>query len=320
MLQEELWHARLAEATTLQPENSIALWGAFCTQIEQRLLAGSSLYFPGLGAWELEEHREFVARTADGKYWLIPPRLTLRLVSESERSARSVSILLLAEILTQQTLLTPTLVRAWLEQISTLTSELLQQGTSITWPKLGALSPITDSEGKCTAYDFLPLESFLGQLNKPFSMFSPVEVSEDSIGSDLAIEEHTTLEELYPLVAQRVSLIAPSVEATPLLEEPSLEETSSPETPRLIEQEELLPTPITEGSEPAQEVLQPLTPAPLNTAPAEGSQEALLLPQEGHYCCPFCVKPDAPLRPYPLLPPSSRRASGWGSRGLFLLL
>ena len=212
MLQEELWHARLAEATTLQPENSIALWGAFCTQIEQRLLAGSSLYFPGLGAWELEEHREFVARTADGKYWLIPPRLTLRLVSESERSARSVSILLLAEILTQQTLLTPTLVRAWLEQISTLTSELLQQGTSITWPKLGTLSPITATAGECVAYDFLPQESFLGQLNKPFSMFSPVEVSEDSIGSDLAIEEHATLEELYPLEAQRVSLVAPSVE------------------------------------------------------------------------------------------------------------
>ena len=311
MLQEELWHARLAEATTLQPENSIALWGAFCTQIEQRLLAGSSLYFPGLGAWELEEHREFVARTADGKYWLIPPRLTLRLVSESERSARSVSILLLAEILTQQTLLTPTLVRVWLEQISTLTSELLQQGTSITWPKLGALSPITDSEGKCTAYDFLPLESFLGQLNKPFSMFSPVEVSEDSIGSDLAIEEYATLEELYPLVAQRVSLVAPSVEATPLLEEPSLEETSSPETPRLIEQEELLPTPITEGSEPAQEVLQSLTPAPLNTAPAEGPQEALLLPQEGHYCCPSRGTTDAPEEATVVTPEERPRRLFW---------
>ena len=329
MLQEELWHARLAEATTLQPENSTALWGAFCTQIEQRLLAGSSLYFPGLGAWELEEHREFVAHTADSKYWLIPPRLTLRLVSESERSARSVSILLLAEILTQQTQLTPTLVRAWLEQISTLTSELLQQGTSITWPKLGTLSPIADTAGECVAYDFLPQESFLGQLNKPFSMFSPVEVSEDSIGSDLAIEEHATLEELYPLVAQRVSLLAPSVATSPELEDSAQGETPSPETPRLIEQEELLSPPVTEDSEPAQEVPQPLTPAPLNTAPAKDPQEALLLPQEGHYCCPSRGTTDAPEEATVVTPEECPRRLFWitlaggilvGLALLFLLL
>ena len=77
MLQEELWYVRLAELSAVQLETSQQLWRALCQQVEQRLLSGLSLTFPEIGEWKLEEHREYVARTADGKQWLIPPRLTL---------------------------------------------------------------------------------------------------------------------------------------------------------------------------------------------------------------------------------------------------
>lgn len=260
MIQEEFWYTRLAETSGLQPESSELLWSALSTQIEQRLLAGSSLYLPGLGAWELAEHREFVAQTQDGKLWLIPPRLTLRLVGEDERSARSVSLRLLADHLAQQTQLAPTAVLSWLEQVGMLTRELLASGAVVSWPRLGTWTPLLEDGRQLLGYDFLPQEAFVGQLNKPFSMFAPVELSPESVTGELRQEQFASLEAIYPIETQRI-LFAPQRPAPATEELPA--SSSSPS------EEEAIPVATPAEEIPAEPQPTPEEEIPLPPAPTE---------------------------------------------------
>ena len=77
MLQEELWSIRLAVSSSLQPTTSHQLWGTLYSQIEQRLLTGVGIAFPHIGVFSTQQEREFIALLPDGRYFLIPPRLTL---------------------------------------------------------------------------------------------------------------------------------------------------------------------------------------------------------------------------------------------------
>ena len=104
----------------MQLETSQQLWRALCQQVEQRLLSGLSLTFPEIGEWKLEEHREYVARTADGKQWLIPPRLTLGLRPVEDRGVTSLSIDLLRDALSEATHVSAEQVATWLRAIPTL--------------------------------------------------------------------------------------------------------------------------------------------------------------------------------------------------------
>lgn len=305
MIQEEFWIARLAEVSGLQPESSELLWGAFYTQVEQRLLAGSSLYFPHLGAWSIEEHREFVAHTTDGALWLVPPRLTLRLQSEAERSSRSVSILLLSEILTQQTQVASTSVRRWLEALSTLTLSLLQEGASVSWPRLGVFTAHRSGSQGLTGYEFLPQQSFLQQLNKPFSMFAPVEVSTESLSPDLLVQEVPSLEALYPLEAQHISLL-PAPELSPEDEE------ADATTPTPILYKESTPVLSEVSPAPAEaepEVLTPEATLP-EPEPLEPTPEAVVVAPE-----PPVAEPEEPVFPSPSLPAVEKEAPSSSDEG-----
>ena len=180
MLQEELWYVRLAELSAVQLETSQQLWRALCQQVEQRLLSGLSLTFPEIGEWKLEEHREYVARTADDKQWLIPPRLTLGLRPVEDRGVTSLSIDLLRDALAEATHVSAEQVATWLRAIPTLWRALYDEGIQIVWAGLGSFTPITSESGERSGYRFLPSEALCAVLNKPFSMFAPVEVAPSS--------------------------------------------------------------------------------------------------------------------------------------------
>lgn len=259
MLQAEFWSIRLGELASVQPATSETLWEALCTQLEQRLLSGVALYFPELGLWRLEEHREYIARTSDGKLWLLPPRLSLSL--QQERTTTSVSILLLSEALAETTHVPSEIVGKWLRGISQLWSELLQQGAPISWAGLGDFTPL-EQDGQLAGYRFLPAPEFLAALNRPFSMFAPVEVSSTASLQDLEVLEVEHLEDLDEVApievlwasessvdAEPIPTASPATTPTPLvppLEEPSPEiteeATSNVET---NEPEEQLPVPAT---------------------------------------------------------------------------
>lgn len=234
MLQAEFWSIRLGELASVQPATSETLWEALCTQLEQRLLSGVALYFPELGLWRLEEHREYIARTSDGKLWLLPPRLSLSL--QQERTTTSVSILLLSEALAETTHVPSEIVGKWLRGISQLWSELLQQGAPISWAGLGDFTPL-EQDGQLAGYRFLPAPEFLAALNRPFSMFAPVEVSSTASLQDLEVLEVEHLEDLDEVVpievlwtsessvdAESIPTASPATTPTPLV--PSVEEPS----------------------------------------------------------------------------------------------
>ena len=254
MLQEELWYVRLAELAAVQLETSQQLWRALCQQVEQRLLSGLSLTFPEIGEWKLEEHREYVARTADGKQWLIPPRLTLGLRPVEDRGVTSLSIDLLRDALAEATHVSAEQVATWLRAIPTLWRALYDEGIQIVWAGLGSFTPITSESGERSGYRFLPSEALRAALNKPFSMFAPVEVAPSSSSPDLELREIgqldqlTKVEPIEVLFASREP-IQEEVVTPPVVEEvvePVVaDEPQQPESPAAVE-EEILPAPADE--------------------------------------------------------------------------
>ncbi|MFC2630005.1 MAG: hypothetical protein ACFNW1_00965 [Porphyromonas sp.] len=272
MLQAQFWSIRLRELASVQPATSETLWEALCTQLEQRLLSGVALYFPELGLWRLEEHREYIARTSDGKLWLLPPRLSLSL--QQERTTTSVSILLLSEALAETTHVPSEIVGKWLRGISQLWSELLQQGAPISWAGLGDFTPL-EQDGQLAGYRFLPAPEFLAALNRPFSMFAPVEVSSTASLQDLEVLDVDRLEDLDEVApievlwasessvdAESIPTASPAATPAPLVppvEEPSPEITEEAMTdivpndpeeqlpvPATLPEEEEKPTPVVE--------------------------------------------------------------------------
>lgn len=254
MLQEELWYVRLAELAAVQLETSQQLWRALCQQVEQRLLSGLSLTFPEIGEWKLEEHREYVAHTADGKQWLIPPRLTLGLRPVEDRGVTSLSIDLLRDALSEATHVSGEQVATWLRAIPTLWRALYDEGIRIVWAGLGSFTPITSESGERSGYRFLPSEALCAALNKPFSMFAPVEVAPSSSSPDLELREIDQLDQLTKVKPIEVLFasrepIQEEVVTPPVVEEVVehvvTEEPQQPESPAAVE-EEILPDPADE--------------------------------------------------------------------------
>lgn len=284
MLQEELWYVRLAELSAVQLETSHQLWRALCQQVEQRLLSGLSLTFPEIGEWKLEEHREYVARTADGKQWLIPPRLTLGLSPVEDRGVTSLSIDLLRDALSEATHVSAEQVATWIRAIPTLWRALYDEGIQIVWAGLGSFTPITSESGERSGYRFLPSEALCAALNKPFSMFAPVEVAPSSSSPDLELREIgqldqlTKVEPIEVLFAPRESIQEEAV-TPPVVEEvvkPVVaDEPLQPESPAVIVEEEILPAPVDEAPI---EAPQP-APSVAVTAPVE---EDPFIDQETH--------------------------------------
>ena len=284
MLQEELWYVRLAELAAVQLETSHQLWRALCQQVEQRLLSGLSLTFPEIGEWKLEEHREYVARTADGKQWLIPPRLTLGLRPVEDRGVTSLSIDLLRDALSEATHVSAEQVATWIRAIPTLWRALYDEGIQIVWAGLGSFTPITSESGERSGYRFLPSEALCVALNKPFSMFAPVEVAPSSAGPDLDLREIDQLDQLTKVEPIEV-LFAPrepiqeEVVTPPVVEEvvkPVVaDEPLQPESPAVIVEEEILPAPVDEAP------IEAPQPAPSATVTAPVEEEPFI-DQEAH--------------------------------------
>lgn len=279
MLQEELWYIRLAEQAALQPDTSLLLWRALVQQVEQRLLSGLSLTFPEIGEWRLEEHREYVARTEEGKQWLIPPRLTLGVRPVEERSVTSISIDLLRDALSEATQVSVGQVATWLRAIPQLWRTLSEEGNQVVWTGLGSFTPILEDR-ELVGYRFLPAESLCASLNKPFSMFVPVELAASTSTADLELHEQVQLAELAEtkpitiffarqqphieelpisaseesdVVADTSESVATSqVEVVPTPEPPSSEETPVDESPSIdipeevpsVEEQDTRPRPL----------------------------------------------------------------------------
>ena len=284
MLQEELWYVRLAELAAVQLETSQQLWRALCQQVEQRLLSGLSLTFPEIGEWKLEEHREYVARTADGKQWLIPPRLTLGLRPVEDRGVTSLSIDLLRDALAEATHVSAEQVATWLRAIPTLWRALYDEDIQIVWAGLGSFTPITSESGERSGYRFLPAEALCAALNKPFSMFAPVEVAPSSSSPDLELREIDQLDQLTKVEPIEV-LFAPrepiqeEVVTPPVVEEvvePVVtEEPQQPDSPAVVVEEEI---PLAPADEAPIEAPQPA----LSAAVAAPVEEDPFVDQEAH--------------------------------------
>ena len=195
---------RLAKASSLHPSSSQQLWQALTAQIEQRLLLGAEIAFPCIGVFTLRQEGEFLAQLPDGTRYLVPPRLSLDLRWErAGREESAIPLTFLIEALVNSTKLRGEVIEVWLKAIPILWEELMREAGSVAWPRLGLFHTVSgNASSTSSGYTFTPLSVFAEALNKPFSMFVPVEVAHGEQSNDLEIREVTSLEilgEIHPI-------------------------------------------------------------------------------------------------------------------------
>ena len=258
MLQEELWSIRLAVSSSLQPTTSHQLWGTLYSQIEQRLLTGVGIAFPHIGVFSTQQEREFIALLPDGRYFLIPPRLTLTIYSTPSipGGERSLSLIFLREALSHTTKLKIEFIDKWIDRIPHLWLDLLEAGGSVTWPRIGVFEAIRSEDStELVGYAFTPHQSFAESLNKPFCMFSPIEIPAERIQQGLEIREVKDLEEIHVTRPIKIRL------------------------PREGEEPKVEPTPSKAPSTPAEEPQASIPAAPVEASPAP-PVEVAVAPEE----------------------------------------
>ena len=258
MLQEELWSIRLAVSSSLQPTTSHQLWGTLYSQIEQRLLTGVGIAFPHIGVFSTQQEREFIALLPDGRYFLIPPRLTLTIYSTPSipGGERSLSLIFLREALSHTTKLKIEFIDKWIDRIPHLWLDLLEAGGSVTWPRIGVFEAIRSEDStELVGYAFTPHQSFAESLNKPFCMFSPIEIPAERIQQGLEIREVKDLEEIHVTRPIKIRL------------------------PREGEEPKVEPTPSKAPSTPTEEPKASIPAAPVEASPAP-PVEVAVAPEE----------------------------------------
>ena len=281
MLQEELWSIRLAVSSSLQPTTSHQLWGTLYSQIEQRLLTGVGIAFPHIGVFSTQQEREFIALLPDGRYFLIPPRLTLTIYSTPSITGgeRSLSLICLREALSHTTKLKIEYIDKWIDCIPHLWLDLLEAGGSVTWPRIGVFEAIRSEDStELVGYAFTPHQSFAESLNKPFCMFSPIEIPAERIQQGLEIREVKDLEEIR--VTRPIKIRLPREG-----EEPKVEPTPSkaPSTPTEEPQASIPSAPVEAPPAPPVEVaVAPEERIPHNPEAGipDTSREVTVAPQE----------------------------------------
>ena len=247
MLQEELWIVRLAKASSLHPSSSPQLWQALTAQIEQRLLLGAEIAFPCIGVFTLRQEGEFLAQLPDGSPYLVPPRLSLDLRWEKRgREESAIPLTFLIEALVNTTKLRGEVIEVWLKAIPILWEELMREAGSVAWPRLGLFHTVSgNASSTSSGYTFTPLSVFAEALNKPFSMFVPIEVAHGEQSNDLEIREVTSLEvlgEIHP-----ITLLMP----TP---SPETEGETAVEDTKGVEQEKMEAVVVQSSSDPVSQI------------------------------------------------------------------
>jgi len=247
MLQEELWTVRLAKASPLHPSSSQQLWQALTAQIEQRLLLGAEIAFPCIGVFTLRQEGEFLAQLPDGSRYLVPPRLSLDLRWEKRgREESAIPLTFLIEALVNTTKLRGEVIEVWLKAIPILWEELMREAGSVAWPRLGLFHTVSgNASSTSSGYTFTPLSVFAEALNKPFSMFVPIEVAHGEQSNDLEIREVTSLEvlgEIHP-----ITLLMP----TP---SPETEGETAVEDTKGVEQEKMEAVVVQSSSDPVSQI------------------------------------------------------------------
>ena len=238
---------RLAKASSLHPSSSQQLWQALTAQIEQRLLLGAEIAFPCIGVFTLRQEGEFLAQLPDGTRYLVPPRLSLDLRWErAGREESAIPLTFLIEALVNSTKLRVEVIEVWLKAIPILWEELMREAGSVAWPRLGLFHTVSrDASSTSSGYTFTPLSVFAEALNKPFSMFVPVEVAHEGQGKDLKIREVTSLEglgEIHP-----ITLLMP----TP---SPETEGETAVEDTKGVEQEKMEAVVVQSSSDPVSQI------------------------------------------------------------------
>ncbi len=195
MLQEELTFQLISKGTGISYEQIPKLWHAFLQQMEQRLSNGSSIDMEGLGFWSLRLRDEFVAEIQGQGTYIIPPSLSLELSPTKGKEEQCYSLMDFQESLVLATKLSKETTHKFLKSLAKILEDKLKEKGEILCPKIGTLSLIEAKEG--FSYKLALNQAFAESLNKPFMMFSPIELQElDKENLSIELRSVSTWEEV----------------------------------------------------------------------------------------------------------------------------
>ncbi|WP_329905371.1 hypothetical protein [Porphyromonas pogonae] len=188
MIQDELWIAQLANNARIEIATSESLWSAFTSQLASRLNLGEKVVQRNIGVWSAHKQLEYIAHLPTGELYLIPPAVQLEL-APIEPGTDGYTDDTLVQALHETTGYTLEVVNGWWESIAIVFDRLIKKGNKVFWKNIGYFEPLIDHAGNYDGYVFSPLGEVPENLNKPFSMFSPVLVSSDKQDSKTPVKE-----------------------------------------------------------------------------------------------------------------------------------
>lgn len=171
------------------------LWLQLVEIIQQRMLSGYKTIMAHVGCWSTEQEPDFIAILPSSERFLIPPRIVVRIdyVPHSDHQDQ------LKALLKAITSVVPDTLDAFYSAIGVLFLMHQNKQHRLMWSGLGLFEPFERPEGTI-AYTFVPENSFACQVNKPFEMFSPTLLNEESEWPALKKVKTTVLEEVCPVV------------------------------------------------------------------------------------------------------------------------
>lgn len=185
MLEKELWISRLADAAEIDFCTSDKLWNTVLNYIERLLCQNKYILFSDKLCFYTKVYSEIYTTLPDSKTYILPPRIEIECSFPSYLFNKELVILLDTHILSELSNQEYWIVDRWCRAIDTLFAREISMGASIYFRGLAMVTPLMNGD-IVIGLDVFIDDNLRSRVNKPFSMFEPVEVT--VLDDDIDIE------------------------------------------------------------------------------------------------------------------------------------
>lgn len=222
--------SELAGRTGWALDDVEGMLSALGLEISSRLVEGNTVSFPGLGQFVAEKELEHILVEANGKRFLIPPKLkpVFKSAEKGKNGENGQALKELATAIAIHAGKNKESAEQFLQAFFALVAEAIRLGKDVDVKGLGIFQSVLSEE----KFGFASAQEFETAVNKPFSFFEATELKEGIHFPDLEKTIRQT-PELTPEVLE-TSEESPKKEEIEILEEPEERDEAPEEIPQPI--------------------------------------------------------------------------------------
>lgn len=186
MLEGELWIKSLADKSGIDYQNAETLWAHIISMMEKIWEQGDAVFIIKDFCFYIDKTKEFILKAEDNKFLLMPPKLGLKIATTQNHNAINIFDLEFFDELKKK----DKRIVSWIDGIKDNFQEIISENKKTYIQSLGYIEAKSINENE-TIISFEPDESLSTKINKAFSIFSNIDISDriDSF-SDLDIVEN----------------------------------------------------------------------------------------------------------------------------------